>query len=444
MVFGPTGPNTSTSQEAAQNLMAPLGGIPYVPTAYAYTTSAGGVALTSADHWLAYPVLPDVDYASASLSIYKTAVVDADAVATIALYSDNGGVPGTLLETLGTVTVGAGAGWFRKAFAAAYQKQRGVRLWTVIKGQAAKSFTIGVNRWRGAILSMFPDNVLTPVGNCAMSTTNAGANWTAVTVDSKPAMVLTVENSTANHTPVLMWCKKWGAYDYLLDGIYTIPDAGITLSCESLTPDTLYYLYRYGNSIETSVVAPVISNGVEVRGDALTHRFVGVIQPTTVGSQVAPVNTMRYVGVSYKGLTRSFGAPNPYAGASAVTETLSLAANANWDKWMANDDWTIKLLPMPGSSMTLTVSVRAGQSGAYAVHCTIGINAVPSGATNPQPDNAFTQPYGDCSTHTFTRTGLDARLITIYQCRRALAAGSLNLWEPAKSDCAFILGELRC
>lgn len=61
----------------------------YVPPAYMETTGDQAVVLTSANHKCAFSFTPEVDFALSSLSVYKNAVVDSDALLTMTVHEDD-------------------------------------------------------------------------------------------------------------------------------------------------------------------------------------------------------------------------------------------------------------------------------------------------------------------------------------------------------------------
>lgn len=352
---------TTVGQEAAQNLVAPRTSQLIVPPSYTEISGATAVPLTSADHWCAYRYNSLVDYLLDSISVYKAAVTDADAEVTIALYSDNNGAPGTLLQTLGSFVVDADAGWLRLTFTG-YQLQRRIPIWRVFKGQAAKAFSLAGHRWNTNRGSMFPDNIMIMNGGALYVTTNGGTNWSVKnTTDGKPSMLCVVENSTENHSPQLLLGRESGAYEHIPgSGLTELAAAGARLSLEDCTAETAYNLYGFNNdgqlAIEASTIDRIISDGIEVKATDPTRRYLGRVRPVTrIDSYVAPIDVMDKRRVIWPGMRKIVGKLCPYA-ASTVWNTSGISVSTRWN---GNDDFVFDFEAIAGSRVS-------GSCGAYA------------------------------------------------------------------------------
>lgn len=200
---------------------------------------------------------------------------------------------GALVQSLGAATVGSSAdAWVRHTFEP-YQLRRGTKYWLVFSGQAAKDFSLSIKRNSTAAGSMFPDS-------CETKQTTDGTVWTQSRQNLKPAMLNVVLNSTPHHCPQLMYGRSSGRLIPLYNGSSwspaTIPEAGIACYCEALLESTVYSVYAYAHEdeimLEASVTPRGVQDGVEVKSNDPSRRFVGVLGVDNVqGGYQGPVDT---------------------------------------------------------------------------------------------------------------------------------------------------------
>jgi hypothetical protein len=237
---------------------------------------------------------------------------------------DNQEAPGTEIASLGTLAVSS-AGWQRFTFSVR-QLQRDTRYWLVFSGAESAGISLSTRRANPNHGSSIPYTCV------CKGTTDGGANWTQQMQDGdlRPAMLNVVLQSTANHSPQLMYGRYNGAAISLHDGtswqMETIPEAGITLNCEELAADTYHevYLYEDGGTLalEASTAGWILQDGLEVQSGASGKRNVGCMTAITrqAGLQ-APVKVedQMYVWNRHNRLPTRIGRVTPYVGETIYT-----------------------------------------------------------------------------------------------------------------------------
>ena len=186
------------------------------------------------------------------------------------------------------------------------------------------------------------------VPECRSSVTaDQGATWTPLRKDNRPALLNVVLNSTPNHSPQLVYGRSNGKDVALYDGsnweLREIPETGINLSCEGLTTETLYNIYLHDNSgtlaLEASTTPRVLTDGVEVKSEAPTHLYLGLVCPIErqTGLQ-APIKVSDWMGVynAYNRRPTFVGKPAPYA--------VSTEGSGSDTNWVAISDFTAKFI----------------------------------------------------------------------------------------------------
>ncbi|MEJ2719488.1 MAG: choice-of-anchor R domain-containing protein, partial [Deltaproteobacteria bacterium] len=294
-----------------------------VPGAYLQTGSDTAVQLNAAADWAAQKICPRTDWQLNALAWYVTAVA-AEGNAAIKLFSDDGAADSNPDSAIATLSDSFGSGdaadvWRWDDGFTPCQLQRGKTYWLVFQGTDGADFSLSCRRWNTNVGSMFPDE--TPA---AKISTDGGSSWSALTQGSKPAILNIVLNASANIVPPLIYGRYNGQYVYLPGmGVREIPDAGVSLACDALTADTLYYVYLYDNSgtltLEASATVPTLSEGILVKTGATTRRYLGMIYPRELyndgtGYQ-GPVDCMdsRLVLNHYNRAPKTLGKLCPYS-----------------------------------------------------------------------------------------------------------------------------------
>lgn len=261
-------------------------------------------------------------------------------------------IPGTELYDIGTVGSGAAAdAWVRKSLTAAQQLQRGIEVCLDFYGTAAKDFSLSTRRWNTATDSMFPDT-------CETRHNLGTGYYTQAEQDSKPALLNIVINSTANHCPKLYYGRTTGLSVYLPTiGIMSIPQAGISATCDDLTAsvdyltNTKYSWYLYNNAgtlgLHVSATDRVVgTDGIEVKSGATSYRYGGFLYVINrVSTKQGPIDVESWRGIYQPGKTRSLGKRNPYS----TSTSWSLDISLYWRKWMDNDDFRFMVATGPGT-----------------------------------------------------------------------------------------------
>jgi hypothetical protein len=315
-----------------------VGGRLVVPPAYMQTAGDMAVPLNVVSvprfEWT-----QEVDQAFSPFSIYlKTVTAPGD-------------IACALLEGFGQENVLTGAGissgpsggvWKRVIPADSVQLYAGKRYYLLfMPADMIVDVSLSCNRQNPAQGSGFAQECKSAVS------TDLGATWTPIVKDNRPALLNVVLNSTPNHSPQLVYGRTNGKDVALYNGSEweskEIPEAGINLNCESLASETLYNVYLHDNSgtlaLEASTTPRMTSEGVEVKSEAPTHRYLGLVCPIErqTGLQ-APIKVSDWMGVynAYNQRPTSVGKPNPYA---VATEGAGSDTN-----WVPISDFTAKFI----------------------------------------------------------------------------------------------------
>jgi len=281
----------------------------------------------------------EVDQAFSPFSIYlKTVTTPGEIV--VALFEGSG--QETLL-TGTTIASGSSSGvWKRLTPDNFVQLYRGKRYYLLfMPADMNVNVSLSCNRQNPA-----QDSGL--VQECQSSvTTDQGATWIPLVKDNRPALLNVVLNSTPNHSPQLVYGRSNGKdvalYDGSKWGLREIPEAGISFSCEGLTAETLYNIYLRDNagtlSLEASTTRRMITDGVEVKSETSSHRYLGLVCPIErqTGLQ-APIKVSDWMGVynAYNRRPTLVGKPAPYA--------VSTEGSGSDTNWVAISDFTAKFI----------------------------------------------------------------------------------------------------
>ena len=341
-------------------LLSPQGRL-WVPPAYMQTSSDAAVDLLSAAHAAAFRFVPEVDFGLFSVSLYLTAV-SMSGNCTISLHEDNAGNPGAKIgDDLAAVAVGSSADvWLRAAWNSV-QVYRNRTYWLKFTGEVGKNFSLSARRWNTSIGSMFPDG-------CRAKQTSDGTNWTECAQDQKPALLNVVLNSTANHSPQLIYGRFNGAKIPLHNGAdtwgpATIPETGIVLNCDALAANTGFNVFLYDNegalTLEaiTDATAPVMQDGIEVKSGATQRRLVGGIYAIQrrPGFQ-APIDVPDWRGVDnlHNRQPRKIAKYCPYAGDTQET----IPGNTQWRPWQNDTSFRINFYCVRPTNLRALASIQ--------------------------------------------------------------------------------------
>ncbi len=281
----------------------------------------------------------EVDQAFSSFSIYlKTVTTPGDIV--VALFEEFG--QETLLAGA-TIASGSSSGvWKRLTLDTPAQLYRGKRYYLLfMPGGMDLDVSFSCNRQNPAQGSgLLPE--------CRSSVTaDQGATWTPLVKDNRPALLNVVLNSTPNHSPQLVYGRSNGKDVTLHDApkweLREIPEAGISFSCEGLTAETLYNIYLHDNSgtlaLEASTTGRMITEGVEVKSEAPSRRYLGLVCPIErhTGLQ-APIKVSDWMGVynAYNRCPTFVGKPAPY--------DVSTEGSGSDTNWVPISDFTAKFI----------------------------------------------------------------------------------------------------
>jgi hypothetical protein len=281
----------------------------------------------------------EVDQAFSPFSIYlKTVTAPGDIV--VALFEGSG------LETIlagATIASGSSGGvWKRLTPDTPAQLYRGKQYYLLfMPGGMDVDVSLSCNRQ-----DLPQGSGLVP--QCRSSvTSDQGATWTPLVKDNRPALLNVVLNSTPNHSPQLAYGRSNGKDVALYDGskweLREIPEAGISFSCESLTAETLYNIYLHDNSgtlsLEASTTRRMMTDGVELKFEAPSHRYLGLACPIErqIGLQ-APIKVSDWMGVynAYNRRPTFVGKPAPHA--------VSTEGSGSDTNWVAISDFTAKFI----------------------------------------------------------------------------------------------------
>lgn len=288
----------------------------------------------------------------------------------------------------GTISsVDTTAKWVRIDLGASRQTYYGrtyrLTLWVA---EATTSISLGYGRQLPA-----QDSGL--VVNCwAEISTNGGSNYSALQQNSRNAQIEIVVDSTANHSPQLLFGRcGLGKHIALYTGSFwelkEIPIEGLALNCESLTAIDLtsletilaspyYKVFVYDNSgslaIEAANVDRTTQDGVYCKSGALTYREVGLVSGVTrIGSYVAPIrcrsintfcnlNNTQYVEIFRQ----------PYA-----ANTSKALSSGTWERYNNNDDFRIINLSYDSN---VTAEAVLGYNNGSWIMISLGIDGYPT------------------------------------------------------------------
>ncbi|MGO9567273.1 MAG: hypothetical protein ACLP5H_07020 [Desulfomonilaceae bacterium] len=320
-----------------------------VPPAYMQTTGELAIQCNTANYvTVLFGWTQEVDFALSSFSVYLAATavpallnwwvseVDQNGDCTFSFPIQGENYPWGFLETGSTPHV-----WVRTTFNP-LQLQRDKRYCLCFRATGSADVSFSARRQIPAIGSGHPQGCWSKT-----STDIEGQIWSDLQQDSRPALLNVVLNSTPNHSPQLVYGRSTGKDVALYNGSKwesrEIPEAGINLNCEGLPAETLYNIYLHDSSgtlaLEAATTPRMISEGVEVKSEAPTHRYLGLVCPIErqTGLQ-APIKVYDWMGVynAYNRLPTFVGKPAPYA---VATEGAGSDTN-----WVAISDFTAKFI----------------------------------------------------------------------------------------------------
>ncbi len=341
-------------------LLNPQGRL-WVPPAYMQTSGDAAVDLLSAAHAVAFRFVPEVDFGLFSVSFFLTAV-SISGNCTISLHEDNAGNCGAKIGSdLAVVAVGSSADvWLRAAWSSV-QLYRNRTYWLKFTGETGKNFSLSARRWNTSIGSMFPDG-------CQAKQTSDGTSWTECAQEQKPALLNVVLNSSANHSPQLVYGRYVGKHTSLYDGLgawepATIPEAGIILNCETLSVNTGFNVFLYDNegalTLEATAdaTAPIMQDGIEVKSGATQRRLVGAFYAIErrPGFQ-APIDVHDWRGVDnlHNRQPRKIAKYCPYAGDTQET----IPGNTQWRPWQNDTSFRVNFYCVRPTKLRALASIQ--------------------------------------------------------------------------------------
>jgi hypothetical protein len=315
-----------------------VGGRLVVPPAYMQTAGDLAVPLNIGTS-PRFEWTQEVDQAFSPFSVYlKTVTTPGDMV--VALFEGFG--QETLLAGATIASGSSGGVWKRLTPDTPAQLHRGKRYYLLfMPGGMELDVSFSCNRQN-------PVQGSGIVPGCRSSVTpDQGATWTPLVKDNRPALLNVVLNSTPNHSPQLVYGRSNGKDIALYDGskweLREIPEAGISFSCEGLTAETLYNIYLHDNSgtlvLNASTTRRMITDGVEVKSEASSHRYLGLVCPIEIQTGLqAPIKVSDWMGVynAYNRRPTFVGKPAPYA--------VSTEGSGSDTNWVAISDFTANFI----------------------------------------------------------------------------------------------------
>ncbi len=329
--------------QIAQQSVVPNGRL-FVPTSYYQTSSTTNWTLDAANDSVAFSWIQECDTALTSFSVHVAAVTTHGNM-NITLNADNAGNPGSQIADLGAVDCGASPGWVRHTFSA-QQLSRGIRYHLVFTGTASKSYALSSKLQQPILGSMLPD------GAYSKRNLDGAGTWGFIYPTSyslERGSLNVILNSTVDHVPPLVYGRFNGQFVYVPgSGLVSIPEAGVTLDCSSLTANTIYFVYAYLNgstlALEASTTEPALSNGIQVKSGDTTRMYLGMIYPQTIqtGKQ-GPVDVAdkRLVSNRHNQIIKNCGKWRQYIG--PTSENVS-GMPATWQSWVNGDDFRVQVL----------------------------------------------------------------------------------------------------
>lgn len=297
--------------------------------------------------------------------------------------------PGSLLQSLGTLSSGSSAGWQRLAIPQGnrYQFQRSRPVWIVEKGQTSKDYSVSTRRVHTGNGSMPPDEM-----RISKKSTDAGAKWTRCLQDGVDASWNIILNSTSNHVPQLLYGRYNGRSFYVNGSILDIPEEGIFLDCSSLNEvnqgDTPYNIYLYLDSgaltLEASTTGVAATTGIEHKDGDPSRVFVGKMAPREIQSgHSGPIDVpdLRLLWNRYNRRIRRLGKRCPYTSQT----TLSLTLNDGWKKFNDGDDWKLSFVC---HDQDILFHLHTVINTSHSVAFSVGLDEI-----TPY-ENQIAEPYG--------------------------------------------------
>ena len=380
----------------AQGSLFPNGRL-YVPSAYWITTGESTTSLGAANDQIGYRFVQECSLGLTSVSFYVASVTGGSAGLPASLWSDNAGVPGSQIASLGSVTV-SGAGFAVCRFSV-QQLAYNTAYWIILAGAAGKTVTLGYNRNSATVGTGYS-------GQATSFTALAGAGtWTALTKDTLAANHLFILNPGSSGNPQISYGRFNGQYVPIPGvGLMTLPAAGLSIDTAGLTVSTLYYVYAYNNSstlaIQASTTGWVLAGGIPVKSGTSNYVLLGMFYTVAgPGSVVSPIDCEDYRGVVnvYNQISKFLGKRQIYVSGTYYTPTAS-----TWVPWNNGTDWQVFFLSWKSAiDLSAAFQVTPGTNG-YA-SLSFGLDSLTAPVANAVP--GF--PYGTPT------TSLCARLTVI-------------------------------
>jgi hypothetical protein len=287
--------------------------------------------------------------------------------------------PGELLAALGTLAGDAAANWNILTATAPYTLIPGEKYWISETGESSKSYSVSTSRCNPVTGSAHP------AGMVSKYTTDGGMTWSQCLQDSLPALWNMIVNPAdplgdgAKPVPQLCYgATSFGDKVFIPDsGLITIPDEGILLdlsSHDSPDPEFGYHVWlsHSGGGLHLSATKEPkeTTDGIIHKEGEPGFRWIGDVYPVQCQpGEYGPVDVKDRCLISYPGMKRILGKPNPYCEVFAQT-----ILGTHWRAYdEGTDSWRIEFLACGLSELTLTACCRLAAAGNYALP-SIGID----------------------------------------------------------------------
>ncbi len=281
--------------------------------------------------------------------------------------------PGDLLATLGTLESGEGANWNILQAGTPYVLFPGEKYWITETGEESKDYSVSTRRSNTVTGSAHPDGMISKYS------TDGGVTWSQCQQDSLPALWNMIVNpadpSADGMKPVPQLCygaTSFGDKVFIPDsGLTTIPEEGLLLDLsahDSPDPEFGYHVWlsRSGGLLQLSATKDPkeTTDGMVHKAGAPGFRWIGDVYPVQCQpGEYGPVDVKDRCLISYPGMKRNLGKPNPYCEVFAQT-----IVGTHWREYdEGTDSWRIEFLACGLSDLTLTACCRLATAGNYAL-----------------------------------------------------------------------------
>lgn len=287
--------------------------------------------------------------------------------------------PGELIGTLGNFESSEAANWNILQVGTPYVLSPGEKYWITETGEESKNYSVSARRCNPVTGSAHPD------GMVSKYSTDGGATWSQCLQNSVPAlwnMIVNPADPSADGTkPVPQLCygaTSTGDKVFLPDaGLLTIPEEGILLDLsahDSPDPEFGYHVWlsRSGGLLQLSATkdSKETTDGIVHKAGAPGFRWIGDVYPVQCQpGWYGPVDVKDRCLISYPGMKRNLGKPNPYCEVFAQT-----ILGTHWREYdEGTDSWRVEFLACGLARLTLTACCRLATAGNYALP-SIGID----------------------------------------------------------------------